>query len=109
MYQEEAILRAFEFEKVIAEIFKMYGFDALITNQRYYDIAASLSDNDFAIEIKITRDINAHNHIIIKAAERITEIALKENRIPVIVTANLISQKLQEKLKEFNGLIVLDI
>lgn len=93
MYQKEAILRAVEFEEVVAEIFKMYGFDASITNQRYYDIAASINDNDFAIEVRIIRDINAHNYVISKAAERIMEIALKEDRIPVIVTANLISLK----------------
>lgn len=102
----------YEFEKIVMDIFVNYGIQASIPQQfdnTEYDIEANISNNYFAIEVKIYRDIYANYALTLKAVERIVNISNGENKIPMIVMANLVPQKLEDELKKYGDLVIIDI
>lgn len=99
----------YEFENIIADVFRSYGFTATLTDEEYYDINVVRDEIKFAVEVKIFRDIKANNSAILSAAEKVCRSADKDNFIPVIVSGNVVDDRLRLRLKEYAKLFIIDI
>lgn len=99
----------YEFENIIVDVFRSYGFTATLTDEEYHDINIVRDEIKFAVEVKIFRDIKANNSAILSAAEKVCRSADKDNFIPVIVSGNVVDDHLRLRLREYPNLFIIDI
>lgn len=103
---------AYEFEIIVSKILKKCGFHISLTDLGHdigYDISADYINQKFAIEVKLTRNINIPGKSIVEAVKKLALAASKENRIPFLIIAGLVSGRLRGELENYGNLVVWDI
>ncbi|WP_312642625.1 hypothetical protein [Hydrogenoanaerobacterium sp.] len=99
----------YEFESIIADIFRSYGFTATLTDGKYHDIDVIKGEIKLAVEVKLFRDIKANNNAVLSAAEKVCHSAKESDFIPVIVSGNVVDERIRVRLKEYPTLFIVDI
>lgn len=99
----------YEFENIIADIFRSYGFTATLTDGKYHDIDVIKDETKLAIEVKLFRDIKANNSAILSVAEKVCHAANELDFIPVIVSGNIVDERIRLRLQEYPQLLIVDI
>lgn len=104
--------RLSKIEKVVTDIFASVGY-AMTPPTNYkghgYDISAERKGKKYAIEIKSLNTIEYRGRVLLRAADRVLEAARKEEKIPVLVIANILSKQLENELMQYEELLVVDL
>lgn len=98
-------------EELVRRIFRKAGYEIPDTSPCVdcgYDIEAEKNGTKYAIEVKMSRNVLL-SRLVVNSIEKLVAVATKEDRTPILVTLNLLSEPLRRHLEEYENLIVVDI
>ena len=104
----------FQFEKIIADIFSIYGFNTTLTEQSHdggYDILATKDNTRYLIEVKYSRKNYVPTSTLYDAACRL-KVILDTQEAPsvaVLVVGTKLKTDIRMKIENIGNIIILDI
>lgn len=104
----------YKFEQIVADIFKNYGFNVMLTQQARddgYDMLSILNDSRYIIEVKFSRKNYVPTSSLYGAACRLKVVAdtQEPTSVPVLVVGTKLKTNVRMKLENIDRIIVLDI
>lgn len=105
-------VKGYEFESIVYKIFESQGFTMKIPSQHKdngYDLEADKGNEHYVIEIKLWDTMSVSNRVLVNTTEQLMNVANKEKKVPILIIANPISERVRKYLAEFKEIIVMDI
>lgn len=114
MFTASSSAVGFQFEKIVADIFVLYGFYTTLPQQSHdngYDILATKDDTRYLIEVKYSRKNYAPTSSLYDAACRLKVILDKQvvPSIAILVVGTKLKTNLRMKIESIDNIIILDI
>ncbi len=104
--------RMSKIEKIVGNIFANAGYMVTQPSNHVgqgYDFNAERKGEKYAIEIKAYNELECRARVLLRAADRVLDVAKREGKIPVLAIANVLSKQLQSELLHYEGLVVIDL
>ena len=114
MFTASSSAIGFQFEKIIADIFSIYGFNTTLTEQSHdggYDILATKDNIRYLIEVKYSRKNYVPTSTLYDAACRL-KVILDTQEAPsvaVLVVGTKLKTDIRMKIEKIGNIIILDI
>lgn len=114
MYTASLSAVGFQFEKIVADIFRAYGFDTTLTEQSNdggYDILATKNETRYLIEVKYSRKNYVPTSSLCDAAYRLKVISDMQEipSVPILVVGTKLNTNVRTKIESIGNYIILDI
>lgn len=110
----ETINNCYRFEKIVLEMFNMYGFNTYIpskTRDFKFDFMAQNNEISYAVEVKCSRNINYPSRQIYNIASFFEQIKKDFNNSirPVLVIGAVIPDAVRKQVEDTTNIFLLDI
>lgn len=114
MFTASSSAIGFQFEQIVADIFRIYGFNTTLTKQSHdggYDILATKDDTRYLIEVKYSRKNYVPTSSLYDAACRLKIISDMQETpsVPILVVGTKLKTNVHTKIKSIGNIIILDI
>lgn len=113
MGHRHIIMKAYEFEDLVRDIFKCNGYNIIAQNIKIsiineIDIIAEKANMKYIIEVKFYRNSAVNSKLILDAIDRLMKIVMPDH-IPILVIASILPDRIKHHIQEKGLVHIIDV